>query len=52
MMEEWAISVDENGQPWLVKVITDSRIGPFRDMQQAEAARAELAAAAQQDAMQ
>ena len=44
-LDEWMVGVDDNGQPYVVRVVPDSRIGPFRDVYQAEAARLELMAA-------
>ena len=48
----WIVSVDTDGRPWVIQIVRDSRIGPFRDMAQAEAAREELAAAAKKGVKQ
>lgn len=44
-MDEWVVALDEGGQPYVVRVVPDSRIGPFRDLEQATMACAELMAA-------
>lgn len=52
MAGQWVVSVDVEGRPWVVQVLPDTRIGPFPDMRAAEAARAELAAAAERERVQ
>ena len=46
MNKTWIVTVDRHNVAWVLQVVPASKIGPFKSVRDAEAARQELAAAA------